>query len=184
MKALNGFNNVEASTGSFESLPAGGYVAKILKVVNHNEEKPFLEVVFDIAEGEYAGYFNSDFGTKNEWAHSFRSYYSEAALGMFKGFIESIDKSNKTNFSESIEKGFNEQSLVGKLVGIIVGYEEYKTNRGEIGQRMRVKGTRSADTIRQNKFRVPELKKLEASIETTAATPTGFTPLKDEDCPF
>lgn len=51
MKALNGYNEVKASTGEYARLPAGGYVCKITKVEDV-AAKEYLRVSFDIYEGE------------------------------------------------------------------------------------------------------------------------------------
>lgn len=183
MRALGQeYRQVEASGGGgdFERLPAGGYVCKITKVEDHgNELKPYLRVVYDIFEGEYARYYSDDWGKENEWAHDMRQYYTPAAFGIFKGFLKAIDISNGGNFAEVAENGFDEHLLVGCLVGLIIGEEEYEANDGSIKTRLRVRGARPIQNIREGKFKQPELKKLPGS-DTIPATPS----LNESDLPF
>ena len=104
---------------------------------------------------------------------------------MFKAFIQAIDESNGTKFGDTIEDGFDEAKLVGKILGVVFGYEEYEANDGNIKERLRVAMVCSADRIRKGDYKVPALKKLDASKRTTPAAPVpGFTPLGDADLPF
>ena len=171
----------EASTGGdFERLPAGGYVCKITKVEDHgNEAKPYLRVVYDIAEGEYAQFYSDDWGKDNEWAHDMRQYYTTAAFGIFKGFLKAVDISNGTAFEAAAETGLDERKMVGLLIGLIIGEEEYESNDGSIKTRLRVRGARPVQNIREGKFKQPELKKL--PVETPTIPPT---PLDVDDIPF
>ena len=47
----------EAGSGSYKRLPVGGYVLRILKVVDVPEYNR-LDFYYDIAEGEYKDYYN------------------------------------------------------------------------------------------------------------------------------
>lgn len=186
MKPLGkAYADATANTGDFQRLPAGGYIAKI-QAVKDVDDKSYLLVTFDIAEGEKRGFFaNTD--ADHEYLHQFIRSYKETALGMFKGFLKAVDNSNGTNFEPQAEKGFAEQQLVGKVIGILVGYEEYVSNRGDVRERMRV-NTRSAETIRSGNFTVPELKKLETGNAGSGAAPVspvpGFEGITDADIPF
>lgn len=186
MKPLGkAYADATANTGDFQRLPAGGYIAKI-QAVKDVDDKSYLLVTFDIAEGEKRGFFaNTD--ADHEYLHQFIRSYKETALGMFKGFLKAVDNSNGTNFEPQAEKGFAEQQLVGKVIGILVGYEEYVSNRGDVRERMRV-NTRSAETIRSGNFTVPELKKLETGNGGAGTVPVspvaGFEGITDADIPF
>lgn len=182
MKPVKGYNNAQAS-GEFERLEAGGYVIKITDIKDETS-KEYLRIVYDIAEGPEAGRYAKE-TSENEYRHSFVRSYKETALGMFKAFIQAVDETNGTKFGESIEKGFDEKMLVGKLCGVVFGYEEYEANDGSIKERLRVAMVCSADRIRKGDYKVPALKKLDASKRTTPAAPVpGFTPLGDADLPF
>lgn len=179
MKPIKGYNAAQAS-GDFERLPAGGYVIKI-KAVKDNEEKKYLKIVFDIAEGPERGRFK-DIDKDHDFLCSFIRSYKETALGMFKRFIKAIDETEETNFNDFVETGLDEQDLVGNRLGVVFGYEEYNANDGNIKERLCVASVCSADRIRKGDFKVPEVKRLKA--DTAATIPEGFTALADSDLPF
>lgn len=185
MKGLGlDYQRAEASTGSdFVRLPAGGYVCRIISATDHNdEEKPYLEIVYDIAEGEYAGYYSDDWGKENTWAHSTRWYYTTKALGMFKGNLKAVDESNGTSFEVSAQTGIDERLLAGCLVGMIIGEEEYESNDGSIKTRLRVRGVRPVAVIREGRFKHPELKKL--AVEDPIIPSKPATPVGEDELPF
>lgn len=178
------FKDAEASTGEFQRLPAGGYVARIT-AVEDADDKLYLRITFDIAEGQFKAFYSDEWSKDHPYAHQFVRSYKETALGMFKGFLKAIDESNGTQFEAQAEKGLREQELVGKVVGIIIGYEEYMSNRGELQQRTRVTGVRSVDVIREGRFNVPELKRLENRPQDAPVSPVeGFHGVRDADLPF
>ena len=179
MKPLKGYNDATAS-GEFERLPAGGYVIKITGVEN-NEDKQYLKIVYDIAEGPERGrYKNED--AEHDYRHSFIRSYKEKALGMFKAFIKAVDEANETNFNDFIEKGFDEQLLKGNRVGVLFGYEEYNANDGSVKERLYLVRFLTIEQVRAGDFKVPELKKLKT--DTAPTIPEGFTALPDADMPF
>ena len=192
MKALNGYNEVKASTGEYARLPAGGYVCKITKVEDV-PTKEYLRVSFDICEGEYRGWYRDqreeleDRGFNASYIGTVIRSYKDSALGFFKAFIAAVDESNGTQFGPTVESGLDEQKLVGCLIGFVISYEEYQKNNGSIGQRERLAYQKSIQKIRDGDFKVPELKRLNgsnASKPTTAAqdnAPQSFTDLDDDD---
>ena len=189
MKGLGlDYQRAEASTGSdFVRLPAGGYVCRIISAKdfpngNENSDKPFLEIVYDIAEGEHAGYYSDDWGKENTWAHSTRWYYTKNALGMFKGNLKAVDESNGTSFETSAQTGIDERRLAGCLVGMIIGEEEYASNDGSTKTRLRVRGVRTVDVIREGRFKHPELKKL--AVEDPIIPSKPATPVDEDELPF
>ena len=179
MKPIKNYNAVQAS-GDFERLPAGGYVIKIT-AAQDNDDKQYLRIVYDIAEGPEAGrYKNED--AEHDYRHSFVRSYKESALGMFKAFILAVDGANGTNFNDRIEKGFPEHELVGKLLGVLFGYEEYEANDGTVKERLRLVRFLNIEQVRAGDFKVPDLKKLEG--KPAAAPVAGFTPFTDDNLPF
>ena len=183
MKPLGkAYEDAEASTGEFKRLPAGGYIAKIT-AVEDKDDKEYLSITFDIAEGEFKAFYSDVWGKEHPYAHSFVRSYKEKALGMFKGFLQAVDESNSTDFVKRAEKGFPENELVGKLIGVLIGYEEYRSDRGELRERTRVTATRSVETIRSGNYKVPELKKLEDSMPSSGPV-KGFEQVNEADLPF
>lgn len=135
-------------------LPAGGYVAKIMNVEDRTD-KQYLYIEFDIAEGDYIGYYDDLEKRAGFWGGKMYRSYKDSALGMFKGFIRSVEESNKDFVWE-----WDEKKLVGKNVGVILGEEEYIGNDGSVKTRLKVNSTKSVQDIKDGKFRVPQLKKL------------------------
>lgn len=175
------YENAKASTGDFVRLPAGGYVARITAVENVEGEKPHLLCTFDIAEGEYKDYYADDFGKEHPFAHQFKAYYTPKAYGAFKGFLRNIDLSNSTTFVEKAKAGLNEQELVGKYIGLVIGYRERATDRGEVREYAYVDKYRTVEGIRTGRFKVPELVKLQVQ---QSAPPAGFENIQPDDLPF
>ena len=182
MKPLgNAYKEAEVLEG-FKPLPGGGYVVKIIDVIDKDEEKPYLEIVFDIAEGEYVNYYADEWGVKNAWAHRKRQYYNNASMGVFKGFLKAIDEANGTTFVELAETGLNEKLLIGCRFGLVVGLEEYNTNTGNVATRpdwfnAKIK---PLNAIREGSYTIPDIKPLRGAN----AVPSGFTANVDDDIPF
>lgn len=153
-----------------ERLPVGGYVCKILSVED-DEEKQCLKIEYDVAEGNYKGYY-----ANREWKPAFFRSYKAAALPFFKGFIKVIENSNKGFIYEERldsvgeEKYFDEQCLKGKLFGAVIAEEEYKANDGKVKTRTYVEKVRSTSKIRSGEYEVPELKKLTGQASKKADT--------------
>ena len=162
MKAINNFDKIQES-GSFEKLPVGGYIIKML-AVDDVPEKEYLKIFFDINDGEKKGFFQKalkeDTRAEKKWpnAGSFIRSYKEKALPMFKGFTNAIENSNK-----GYKWNFDEKSLVNKVVGVVIGEEQYLNQKGQVRTRTYVSAVRSVDTIKKGEFTVPELKKLDAT---------------------
>jgi hypothetical protein len=162
MKRIENYENVQASTGEFARPLAGGYVAMITNVedvpLNPNTNKgDYLKIEYDFAEGEFFAYF-SEFNKKFGYWHrggSFLKSYKETALGIFKHFTNCIEKSN-----EGYSWNFDEKTLTGKQIGLVLGEEEYIANDGSIKTRLYVADVRTVDQIRNGDFRIPALKKI------------------------
>ena len=95
-----------------------------------------------------------------------------------------MDASSGTAFTPQVEKGLNEEQLVGKTLGIILGEEEYMSNRGEIARRLNDITDLPADKIRAGEFTVPDIKKLESQTEATAASSSEPEFIPDANIPF
>ena len=93
---------------------------------------------------------------------------------MFKGFVSAVEASNKGYTFD-----FEEQTLVGKVVGVVVGDEEFFNQKGQVRTRTYVNAIRSVDAIKSGDYKIPELKKLDASKVTTAAATTSSAPFVD-----
>ena len=113
------------------------------------------------------------------WGGHYIRSYKEKALPMFKRFCECVSKSNGGYVFDS-KTNTDEQSLVGKYVGILFGEEEYETNSGEVKTRLYVVREYSIEQIKAGKFKIPEIKKL-ASTKSNNIANAGLT---DSDANF
>lgn len=184
MRKINNWENIKENNG-FEKLPVGGYIIKILNVQDV-AEKEYLKVSFDIADGEYKGFFKKQYDGDNradkKWpnAGSFVRSYKSTAESMFKGFANAVENSNKGYAFD-----FNEKSLVGKQVGIVVGLEEYVNQKGAVRERTYVSAVRSVETIKRGDFKIPDTKKLDPTktASTTKSAEPFVNPFADSSMP-
>ena len=166
MKNINWSNIEAAKPGEFNRLPAGGYICKIT-AVEDEPSKEYLKIEFDICDGEYKDYYRNLYESKKFWGGNFIKSYKEKALGFFKQMLECIEKSSK-GFSADTFDG-DERKLVGKFIGLVIGYEEYKGNDGKIKQRIFVDSFKTASEIKNGEFEIPALKTLASDSPKSSA---------------
>ena len=151
MKAFNGFKS-EARNTKTPPLPEGPYVARI-KAAKADDE--FLTIRVDVCEGPFTDYFRNRYKTEKEKSQfeprykgdyklripndeNTRAMYPESDKKRFNDAIYRIEKSN-----EGYHWDWNEQGLVGKIVGINMqesdfnGYPFTKIGRLEIAEDVR-----------------------------------------------
>lgn len=152
MKNIN-WNEVEA-VESFKKMEAGGYICGIT-AVEDVEKQEYLKLEFDIIDGEFKGYYRDLYERKGFWGGSFIRSYKEKARGFFKKFLNAVEASN-LNYSFNND----ERTLRGKSIGLVLGYEEYVANSGEIKERIYVADILPIQDITMKNYVVPKLKKL------------------------
>ena len=163
----------------------GGYICKIIDVedvpMNEQNKGDYLRIEYDIADGEFKGYYKEQFDKwGGNWNASFIRSYKEKALGMLKHFTNCIEQSNA-----GYEWDWNEKGLIGKVVGLVLGEEEYENGKGEIKTKLVVKNIATVEDIKNGNFKTPAPKKL--SVENSTNDFAGFTPITDglmDDLPF
>lgn len=193
MKKVNSFNRENVIKES-ERLPIGGYVIKIMNA----KEETFswgrrLAIAFDIAEGEYAGFYNKNFqnqtGEDKKWKGVFRlnipkedgSDGDEWTQKKFNTSIVNIEESNNGYFFD-----WDESKLKGKLVGALFNNKEYEIN-GRHGFYTNCHSFVPVETIRSGKFKIPEDTLLKGSSSAPKTDSDGFMDIPsgaDEEIPF
>lgn len=184
-------------------LVPGGYICKIVgartETVNgQNGPIPKFVLAFDIAEGEYAGYFDAQFkrakeqdANKAKWRGTYDSFIltkENTTNPYFKGLLTCIDKSNEP-FQSVVNGQLNEALLKGKLVGLLFREEEYLAD-GKKKSVVKACAARSVQTIREGNFEIPEPKLLQGNAAGRNAAPSfkpadhGFTQVDDDELPF
>ena len=156
MKKVNLKDVQEANDSS--RLQPGGYICKYTKVEDV-PAKEYLYMEYDIAKGEFEGYYQSLSDKYGFWGGRCYRSYKEKALPMFKRMCSAVSKSNNGYIFDG-ETNADESTLVGKLVGLVICEEEYVGNDGNIKTRFYVDRECSVEDIVNNNFKVKPLKKL------------------------
>ncbi|WP_099206199.1 hypothetical protein [Scatolibacter rhodanostii] len=181
MKNIN-WNDVEEAK-EFSRLPVGGYICGIVRVEDF-PDKEYLRIEYDIADGEFKNYYREQQQKFPDWNWGgvlIRSY-KEKAQPFFKAFLTSVEKSNS-----GYKFGNDENTLSRKMVGLVLGEEEYSKSKGGIGTRLYVAEVHSTQAIKDGKFEIPKLKTLSGSAAPATTNSSGFQEidgLSDEDLPF
>ena len=200
MKKLD-LSNVEAmEPGTRDRVEAGGYVVKVIDIVD-NEEKEFIWLVFDIAEGERKGFYtnaeNKDFYKDRPNKHgillSYKSSMSENAKRMLKGKLKLFTDSNPGFDAGAAFENAHPELFEGKLIGLVAGMEEYVYEGREDGKWRKGESIdwfharmKTPDDIRAGKFKVPdtieldEEDKAKLALQESGATVTEVY----DDIPF
>ena len=189
MKAIENYEAVQATTGEFNRPTAGGYVCVIMSATDvpfdaNTDKGDYLKIEYDILEGEFKGYFSEQFDKWGSWNGNFVRSYKEKALGMFKHFTNCIEESNV-----GYKWAWNESTLKGTMIGLVIGEEEYVNSNGETKKRLYVKDVKTVEQIRNGDFKVPALKTLQDDPRATGniknSSSPSFVPLStDEELPF
>ena len=189
----NNWNEVQEFSDR-QKLPLGAYVCKVKQTrVVDNDYGSQLAILFDITEGEYAGFFQKDYASNTaqdkKWRGLLRvwlpkddgSERDEMTKSSFKGMTTSFEKSNP-----GYAWDWNENSLVGKTVGILFRNEEWEYN-GKNGWAVRPFRAISADTVRNDEYTIPKDKPLKNKQTAAASYPNpnnGYEEVDDEELPF
>lgn len=168
---LNEVNEVE----EFDKVTAGGYICGITSVEDV-PEKEYLRIEYDIADGKLKNYYRTLYNNKGFWGASTIRSYKDKALPFFKAFITAIEQSNKNYKWDN-----DESKLVRKLIGFVLGEEEYLAKDGSIKTRLYVAKVTSVDKIKKGEFDVPALKKLSPTVAASATVTDDVASL---DVPF
>lgn len=188
IKKFNNWDNVQ-TFGDRPKLPAGGYVCTIKKaeVVNTSWGDQ-LHIYIDIIDGSYAYYFTTEFNNNNaadkKWKGILRLWLpnddnsdkDEKTKSVLKGFITSVEKSNK-----GYTWNWEEKSLAGKEIGIIFRNEEWEW-KGKRGWTVRPFRASSVDSIQDSSYTVPDDKPLKN--KSSESFTSSYASADDEELPF
>ena len=191
---MQDFTSYAKAPTTFDVLPAGGYIARIIDVDNRTWDKhiePAHLILMDIAEGEYTGIYmkNNQGADKDRWLSYWFAEPNDKSpdwlLSKVGGIQTSLAESNK-----SVDLS-NPHLWKGKLVGVVVGEEEAESNSGTVYTRPYVSYICSTGRIMKGLnqpggYKIPKLKKLEAPAPRPLAStelPDSFSAAED-DIPF
>lgn len=183
MRKVNWASVTASSDEGFEKLPAGPYVAVITDATDH-EDKQYVEIVYDIAEGEHKGFYSDDWGKSHPYAHHIFMSYKDTALGMLKGRLEAIQSSNPGFDAFAAWDAGRLDMFRNRIVGINLQEEEYERNDGDTGVRLNVAQVVDAQKVRDGLVKTRERKTLDAKkahVPTTQSEKDAFNAI---DIPF
>lgn len=195
--ADKGYNDVTAAnSGEFSSLPAGGYVCKIINAEFANSKAGNLMLILfvDIAEGDFTAFFKTatdkarKFNADKKWDNN--AIYRQLVLDsssrvspFFKGLISCIENSN-SNFKININD-FEPSTLRGLACGFVFALEEFQRRDYSIATRSVIKFPKSIQDIRDGKFSIPDIKKIDKhDTQKESKDFFGGEPVPDWDTPF
>ena len=194
--AIKRFNDYEQtkSYSDFEQLPKGGYVLKIMGAeVCQNSNGEYVKISCDIAEGDYQGFFTSDYCGQTREDKKWRCNY---LLNIPKDDSSEKDSWTKRRFktvTEALEDSnpgyrfdWDERKFKGKLIGGLFNEREYQTTNGDVRRATNLAQLCSVDKIRSGNYRIPD-DKLLSSRGIPAPANDGFMNIPDgvdEELPF
>ena len=185
MKPIENFENVKPA-GDIESLPAGGYVCEIKQVKevqNKNSAGTHLEILFDVCEGDFRGFFGDDWKNQDREDKFWRGIINQnipdsssakyaQQLKFFKRFINTVEDSNP-----GYHWDWNEAGLKGKKIGVVFGEREKVSRAGSIYIVTDAKEIITVEDARAGKYKIPERK----TAAPVSAAPSSFAPIGEED---
>lgn len=198
MKKFKDYETTQAYANA-ERLPIGGYVIKIENVKfeeGTNGMSDRIALMFDIAEGEFKGFFRTNYENQTQedkkWKGTYRIYCPKDdgseqdtwTKRRFKTIMEAFEDSNP-NFTWN----WDEKLLKGKVIGAIFNDKEYEFN-GNRGFFTNCYSLVKAEDIRKGNFKIPEATLLKAKSAAPAPRTDigdGFMNIPDgvdEEIPF
>ena len=184
IRSYNGFK--AERTAAKETLPAGGYVAKIMDAtVLKYDWGEVLKIDFDIAEGEHKGFFAADYrantSENKKWRGNYRinipnenNQYFDSQRKSFNNLIACLEETNAGYHFD-----WDETKLKGKGIGVLFRNKEWEYN-DSTGWTTECCAVTTAEDIRNGKFKTPKDKALKKTGYTAAAS-TSFAELDDDD---
>ena len=149
--------------GATRKLPIGGYVCIIRKMTDNEKEK-YIEVEYDVAEGEYKGIAVDTYEAWGRWVHNFRVYYTDKAMWRFKKFITRMEQTNP-NF---VFDWSNWSCMVNKGIGLVIGIRQYYSKKdGSLKETLDVQDFCTATDIREGNLpKQPEVRSPKEPLPT------------------
>ena len=178
---------------SFEQLPKGAYVIKILGAKEEEGNYgPQVTIAFDIAEGEYKGFYQNQFDRNTnedkKWPYDAIYYLTVPSDGCqeyvwtnWNTFFADLEDSNS-----GFVFGGDPKTLKGKLIGGKFMIEQTEAN-GNIYDHTRLRWTCVADDVRNGKAGKLPNDKLIGGVGKTTSVSDDFMKLPEgdaEELPF
>jgi hypothetical protein len=188
MKQYQGFEAKKSAAGR-EILPAGNYIAKILKAEEQAtaDNRMYIVLSFDIIEGDFKDFFRKDYNSQDpaygvaKWRGGFRLWEPTGdgsekdgwTKRTFNNLIACVEESNP-----GYHWDWNEQGLKGKMIGVMFRDKEWEFD-GKTGWTTECGALCSIEDIRSGKAKTLKSKPLPQSAAPAAAA--GFAQVDDDE---
>lgn len=183
--------NKENRRQSFEQLPKGAYVCKIMDLEETTSKagKRMVKISFDIAEGDYKDFYSNQYRNNTSEDKKW-SYDAVIYLVIPYDGCEPYTTNNWDTFWANIEDSNNgfvfdgdEKKVKGKIFGGVFRIEQTQTDNGNIYDHTRYAWSRIAQDVRDGKVgKLPNDK-----LVDTSASEADFISVPEgspEDLPF
>lgn len=172
MKRFDKYSTAKVKRSTFQQLPKGAYVIKILSVKeeqNNSGNGSHLKLAFDISEGEYTDFYKKMFdqNTNEDKKWPMDAVYNMSVpddnspqwmIDNFRTFTDALEESN-----QGYHFDWDERKWKGLKIGALFCIEQSEYN-GNVYDHTRPKWFRPAEDIRQNKYgKLPRDKMVKAS---------------------
>lgn len=178
LEGIEGYKECEINTGNKpkEIIP-GGYILRIInaKLERYSAESVAIKLMFDIAEGEYEGYYqklydyskSGQYADTAKWKGTFNIFYPTASdpakkkqqLKSFKQAITAINDSNPGRPLIDPTQKFSLDSFKSKIVGGAFGLKDWEWD-GKTGTTCQCRWFVAFTHVRANDVIIPEHKHL------------------------
>ena len=140
----------------YDEPDAGGYICKIVDAIVEDDKK-YILLHLDIAEGKYSGYYQRLEDRAGFWGLRYYASYKETVLNKFIKMCAAFETCNPGfSFDPFRGGGADVDTLKDKKMGFTIGYEEYEKRDGSIGTRPYIGTFTEIKKIKNGKFKVPE----------------------------
>ena len=190
MRKPRGYDETRTYSDSYR-LPAGGYVVRIIDAEEkeYPDGNEYLEIKFDIAEGEYRGFYQKQYDNQTFEPKKYKGTIKINApkedgtdqdnwtLKNFKTQIAALQDSDPNFDAWTPKEELNTDGMIGLEAGLLFRNKEYdyKGNRGFWTEPFRFIAVKR---IRDGNFTTPKDKLL--NDNSTTNNYSGFVPVDDE----
>jgi len=191
---MQDFTSYAKQPTTFDVLPAGGYIARIIEVDDRTwsgHSEPAHLIHMDIAEGEHMGIYkkNNAASDKDRWL---TYWFAEPMAGSPEWLLSKVGgiQTSLAESNDNVNLG-DPRLWKGKYVGVVVGDEEVESQSGTVYTRPYVSYICSTGRIRKGEgqpggYKIPKLKKLDAPapMPVQASDLTDSFSTAEDDIPF
>lgn len=135
MEPIKGFEEVSAEEREFKHITPGAYLCAIVNAeytpLNAEGKGNYLTLELEFSDGDLLNYCRDTYERAGFWPLTVSVSAKESVAWKFKQFTNAVESAN-----EGYKWNWDESTLPGKDVHILINMEEYEKNNGDIGERV------------------------------------------------